>query len=56
MLNPRGSFSPTLQKPIGMAYVAPAHAAPGTELEVDVRGRREKGTVVKLPFYKRPKS
>lgn len=50
-----GTFSPTLQKPIGMAYVAPAHAAEGAELEIDIRGKREKAVVVKMPFYKRAK-
>ncbi len=48
-----GTFSPTLEKPIAMAYVQP-HAAPaGTSLSVDIRGRREGATVVELPFYQR---
>jgi aminomethyltransferase len=50
-----GTFSPTLKRPIGMGYVAPAHAAEGTAIEIDVRGKAEKATVVKLPFYKRVK-
>lgn len=48
-----GTFSPTLQKSIAMAYVTPEHAAAGTALTVDIRGAREPGNVVKLPFYKR---
>lgn len=48
-----GTFSPTLEKPIAMAYVEPAAAAPGTEVAVDIRGRQEPGRVVALPFYKR---
>jgi aminomethyltransferase len=48
-----GTFSPTLEKPLAMAYVAPAHAALGTELLVDIRGRSETARVVKLPFYRR---
>lgn len=48
-----GTFSPTLEKSIAMAYVAPAHAAVGTTLHVDIRGQREAAQVVKLPFYKR---
>jgi glycine cleavage system H protein len=44
-----GSFSPTLQKSIAMAYV-PESSAPGTELLVDIRGRREPARVVPLPF------
>jgi aminomethyltransferase len=48
-----GTFSPTLEKSIAMAYVDPAFASPGTALEVDVRGKRESSHVVKLPFYRR---
>ncbi|HEY8549489.1 MAG TPA: glycine cleavage system aminomethyltransferase GcvT [Vicinamibacterales bacterium] len=51
-----GTQTPFLKKAIGMAYVPAAAAAPGTELEVDVRGRRLKARVVPLPFYKRPRS
>jgi aminomethyltransferase len=50
-----GTFSPTLQKPIAMAYVAPQYAAHGTELAVDIRGSVEPAQVVKLPFYSRSK-
>jgi aminomethyltransferase len=45
-----GGFSPTLQAPIAMAYVASAHAAPGTALAVEVRGKRLSATVVPTPF------
>ena len=48
-----GTFSPTFDKPIAMAYVRPEAAAVGTELQVDIRGRCEPAQVVKLPFYKR---
>jgi aminomethyltransferase len=50
-----GSYSPTLGKPIAMAYVLPEFAQPGGELQVDVRGRREPARVVELPFYRRNK-
>jgi aminomethyltransferase len=50
-----GTFGPTLQKVVAMAYVDPACAAPGTALTVDVRGRVEPAKVVTLPFYRRPK-
>ena len=46
-----GTFSPTLQKPIAMAYVPPQYAEIGTELAVDIRGTAEPARVVKLPFY-----
>ncbi|MEV8596842.1 glycine cleavage system aminomethyltransferase GcvT [Streptomyces sp. NPDC052012] len=51
-----GAPSPTLGRPIAMAYVDPAHAAPGTEgVGVDIRGSHEPYEVVALPFYKRQK-
>ena len=51
-----GSWSPTLEKAIGMAYVPPALAAPGTALGLDVRGKTLAATVVELPFYRRKKT
>ena len=51
-----GAPSPTLGRPIAMAYVAPHVAAVGTELAVDVRGRPEPVRVVSLPFYRRSKA
>jgi len=51
-----GSFAPALDKAIGMAYLPPGAAAPGTEFEVDVRGRRLPAVVVEMPFYRRPKA
>lgn len=45
-----GGFSPSLERPIAMAYVASEHAAPGAALEIDVRGKRLPATVVKTPF------
>jgi aminomethyltransferase len=50
-----GAMSPTLGKGVGMGFVPTALAAPGTDLEIDLRGTREKATVVKMPFYARAK-
>jgi aminomethyltransferase len=50
-----GTFSPTLDRPIAMAYVAPQCAELGSEITIDIRGKREPARVVKLPFYKRAK-
>ena len=51
-----GAPSPTLGKPIAMAYVDAAHSAPGTPgVGVDIRGSHEPYEVVALPFYKRQK-
>ncbi|PWJ47861.1 aminomethyltransferase [Quadrisphaera granulorum] len=48
-----GSPSPTLGRPIAMAYVPATLSEPGTRLEVDVRGSRVPAEVVALPFYTR---
>jgi aminomethyltransferase len=45
-----GGFSPTLGHPIAMAYVQSADAVDGTELEVEVRGKRLPARVVPMPF------
>ncbi|MER7044219.1 glycine cleavage system aminomethyltransferase GcvT [Streptomyces jumonjinensis] len=51
-----GAPSPTLGKPLAIAYVDAAHSAPGTEgVGVDIRGAQEPYDVVALPFYKRRK-
>lgn len=48
-----GTFAPHLKCAIAMARVDVAYAEVGTELEVEVRGRRIAATVVPMPFYKR---
>lgn len=45
-----GGFSPSLERPIGMAYVATALAAPGTALAIEQRGKLFPATVVPTPF------
>lgn len=51
-----GAPSPTLGRPIAMAYVDASHAAAGTAgVGVDIRGSVEPYEVVALPFYKRRK-
>jgi aminomethyltransferase len=48
-----GTFSPTLQTPIAMAYLATPLAAVGNSVDVDIRGSRTTAEIVELPFYKR---
>ena len=48
-----GSQSPCLQLGIGMAYVPVDAAAPGTHVEVDVRGKRRRAEIREKPLYKK---
>ena len=50
-----GTFSPTLNKAIGMAFVDIAHSAPDTEINIAIRDTMTPAKIVKLPFYKRLK-
>ena len=45
-----GGFSPSLGHPIAMALIEAGHAAPGTMLTIDLRGRAIAAQVVPLPF------
>lgn len=45
-----GTHSPTLDEPIGIAYVEPSFAAEGSQFFVDIRGKLVKAHVVKTPF------
>ena len=45
-----GGFGPTVNGPVAMGYVAAAHAAPGTELHLMVRGQPRPAVVAPLPF------
>ncbi|HPO62026.1 MAG TPA: glycine cleavage system aminomethyltransferase GcvT [Candidatus Kapabacteria bacterium] len=45
-----GNLSPTLDKPIGMGYVATEFATPGSEIQIEARGKHFPAVVVKLPF------
>ena len=48
-----GTQTPFLRKAIALAYVPVAHAAAGSEVAVDIRGRSARARVVRLPFYTR---
>ncbi len=48
-----GSFSPSLEVGIGMGYVRAELAEPGTELEIDVRGRQREARVGSKPLYRK---
>ena len=45
-----GTFSPTLQRPIAMGYVATPLAQPGTALKLEQRGKLFEAIVTPMPF------
>jgi aminomethyltransferase len=45
-----GTFSPTLQRPIAMGYVATPLAVVGTALKLEQRGKLFQATVTQMPF------
>ncbi|HXV06000.1 MAG TPA: glycine cleavage system aminomethyltransferase GcvT [Solirubrobacterales bacterium] len=48
-----GTFSPSLDVGIGMAYLRADLAEPGTEVEIDVRGKRRPARIASKPLYER---
>jgi aminomethyltransferase len=45
-----GGFSPSLNRAIALGFVPPGLSAPGTALQVSVRGRQQRADVTTLPF------
>ncbi|MGC1397575.1 glycine cleavage T C-terminal barrel domain-containing protein, partial [Candidatus Binatus sp.] len=51
-----GTFAPSIQRPIAMAYLNVAGTNPpaiGKPLEVEIRNRKTRATIVQRPFYRR---
>jgi glycine cleavage system T protein (aminomethyltransferase) len=48
-----GTFSPSLEIGIGMAYVRTDLAEPGTGVEIDVRGKRRPARIASKPLYRK---
>ncbi|MHB8235201.1 MAG: glycine cleavage system aminomethyltransferase GcvT [Solirubrobacteraceae bacterium] len=48
-----GTMSPSIGKGIGMAYVPAEHAALGTQLKIDVRGKMRRAVVKQKPLYRK---
>jgi aminomethyltransferase len=46
-----GTFSPCLERGIGMAYVSSDRTEPGTHFEIDVRGRIRPAVIERKPLY-----
>ncbi len=48
-----GTQSPSLNQGIGMGYVPPASAAPGTTIDIEIRGKRFAAVTVPKPIFKK---
>ncbi|PAD31099.1 glycine cleavage system aminomethyltransferase GcvT [Paenibacillus sp. 7523-1] len=51
-----GTQSPTLKRNLGLALIDSKYAALGTQLEIEIRGKKLKAEVVKTPFHKRTRT
>ena len=51
-----GTFSPSMDVGIGMAYVRSDLGEPGTEVEIDIRGKRRAARIESKPLYEKEKS
>ncbi len=49
-----GTYSPMIEKSIGMGYVEIGHSEPDSPIEIVIRDRTQPATVIKTPFYNRP--
>jgi aminomethyltransferase len=50
-----GTWSPTFERALGMAYVESALAEPGRDVEIAVRERPVAARLAAIPFYRRPR-
>lgn len=48
-----GTHCPYIGRPVAMALLSTDYTAPGTKLEVEVRGKRISAEITELPFYKK---
>lgn len=46
-----GTFSPTLKKSIGLALLKTQYTAIGSEITIEIKGKKLKAKVVQTPFY-----
>jgi aminomethyltransferase len=46
-----GTFSPSLERGIGLGYVDAAHAEPGLGIEIEIRGKLRPATIETSPLY-----
>jgi aminomethyltransferase len=49
-----GTQSPSLGIGVGLGYVPPEFARPGTSIQIEVRGRKFPAAVARKPIYRKP--
>jgi glycine cleavage system T protein (aminomethyltransferase) len=50
-----GTYTPTLQKAVGMAFVPVQYSKPGTDIFIQIRDHHARARIVQLPFYRKQK-
>ena len=50
-----GTYTPTLQKAVGLAFVPASYSRPGTDIFIQIRDHHAGARIVELPFYRRRK-
>jgi aminomethyltransferase len=50
-----GTYTPTLQKAVGLAFMPVSYSRPGTDILIQIRDHHAGARIVELPFYKRQK-
>jgi aminomethyltransferase len=50
-----GTYTPTLQKAVGLAFVPVPYSRPGTDILIQIRDHHARARIVELPFYRRRK-
>jgi len=50
-----GTYTPTLQKAVGLAFVPAPYSRPGTDILIQIRDHHARARIVELPFYRRRK-
>ena len=48
-----GTFGPSVNMPVAMGYIKSEFSEIGTPIQLEVRGKKYKGKVSELPFYKK---
>jgi aminomethyltransferase len=50
-----GTYTPTLRKAVGLAFVPVPYSRPGTDILIQIRDHHARARIVELPFYRRRK-